>query len=246
MHDWTNLQWPEAPFGAEQRPFGHHADMVTAVALDWTDRPDTGPLPVAAATVYLRVRRRGSAEEVRADTLPIGFRVTVIDDPAEVPGLSAVLDRALTRARRHAAILAGHALGDDLARILALSSAALRGAAGARAGWADRAVSQRGMAVMVDTAAEASTTGAALDVAVTPSRLSTSGGPGWSAAAARAVLARCAAIGLTAALHAGRYRWEGTFGLSEAIDRAAWDMLAPHTDSAAAGDAGPPVTSAGA
>lgn len=243
MHEATNLQWPEAPFGAEQRPFGRHTDMMTAVALDWADRSDTGPLPMAAATVYLRVRRRGNAEEIRPDTLPIGFRVTVLDDPAEVPDLFAVLDRALTRARRHAAVLAGYAFGDDLARMLALSTVPLRGAAGALAGWADRTVSQRGMAVMVDTAVEASNTGAALDVAVTPPRPSTPAGPGWSAAAARAVLARCAAIGLTAAVHAGRYRWAGTFGLSDAIDRAAWDMLTPYANGAAGGDAGPPVAS---
>jgi hypothetical protein len=48
------------------------------------------------------------------------------------------------------------------------------------------------------------------------------------------VLSRALAIGLTAAVHAGRYRWEGTFRVTDAIDRAGWDVLATEAAGTAA------------
>jgi len=240
VHDYTNLQWPEAPFGAEQRPFGRHWDMLAAFAVDWAPSPDADDLaPVAGAAVYLRVRRHGTAYDISGDTLSIGFRATVLDDPAEVPPLLAVLDRALIRARRHAAILAGHDFGRDLARMQDLSPTPLRGAAGVAEAWADRSTKGRGLAVMIDTADEAAGTGAALDIATAGAPVPMVDGPTGAATAARAVLARALAIGLTAAVHAGRYRWEGTFPVAEAIDRAAWDVLSTDPTPAATAD---PVT----
>jgi hypothetical protein len=246
VRDFTNLQWPEAPFGAEQRPFGRHWDMLTAFATDWADRPDATVLPVAAATVYLRVRRHGSRYDIGTETLSIGFRAAVLDDPAEAPNLVAVVDRALTRARRHAVILAGHALGDDLAQMMALSATPLRGAVGMAEAWADRASPGRGLAVMIDTAAEAGTTGAALDRATAPLLVPTPDSPACCATTARAVLARALAIGLTAAVHAGRYRWEGTFRVADAIDSAAWDVLTTGATTAPSDPTGRPPTPGGA
>ena len=238
MRDVTNLQWPEAPFGAEQRPFGRRWDMLAAFAIDWADRPDAEAIPVAAATVYLRVRRHGSAYDISADTLSIGFRATVLDDPAEVPDLLGVVDRALTRARRHAAILAGHDLDIDLSQMMALSETPLRGALGVAEAWADRTTKGRGLALMVDTDAEASATGAALDMPVAgPWMAPMLDGPICTTTAARAVLARALAIGLTAAVHAGRYQWEGTFPVGAAVDRAAWDILSTDAPDAAVGTA---------
>ncbi|GAB3849152.1 hypothetical protein GCM10029963_33110 [Micromonospora andamanensis] len=49
--------------------------------------------------------------------------------------------------------------------------------------------------------------------------------PACAAETGRYVLGRGLAIGLTAAVHAGRYRWEGTFHATDAVDRAAWDVL---------------------
>jgi hypothetical protein len=128
--DFTNLQWPEVPFGAEQRLFGKLTDMVAAFAVEWADRPDAEPLPVSAATVYLRVRKHGTALRIGPETLSIGFRASVIDRAADVLDLLALVDRALTRARRHVVIVAGHRLGGDLSRMAALSSVPMRGAAG--------------------------------------------------------------------------------------------------------------------
>jgi len=58
VREFTNLGWPETPFGAEQRPFGQHIDMLAACTFEWTDQPGASEtVPVAVSSVYLRVRR---------------------------------------------------------------------------------------------------------------------------------------------------------------------------------------------
>jgi hypothetical protein len=149
-----------------------------------------------------------------------------VDDPAEVPHLLGLVDRALTRARRHAAILAGHRFDRDLDDMIELSPTPLRGATGVTEAWEDRSTKGRGLALMVDTSADASSTGAALEMALTPPLAELPDWPIDTTSWARAVLARALAIGLTAAVHAGRYTWEGIFHVGAAVDRAAWDVLA--------------------
>lgn len=81
------------------------------------------------------------------------------------------------------------------------------------------------MALMVDTAVDAATTRAGLDLPLDPVPVLLPDSAMCSATVARAGLARCLAIGLTAAMHAGRYQWQGTFPVADAVDRAAWDVL---------------------
>jgi hypothetical protein len=245
VRDFTNLQWPEAPFGGEQRPFGKRAGTVAAFAVDLADRPDADPLPVGAATVYLRVRKHGSALDIGPDTLSIGFRATVIDYAADVLDLLALVDRALTRARRHAVIVAGHRFEGDLSRMTLLSSVPMRGAAGVLAAWADRGNRERGVALMVDTDVEACAVGAALDMSLDPLPAPVPDSSACCASVARAVLARCLAVGLAAAVYAGRYQWEGAFPIGADIDRAAWDVLSDAGSETADDTAGRPVTRTG-
>lgn len=226
MREFTNLAWPETPFGAEQRPFGRHIDMLAACTFEWTGEPEASErVPVAVSSVYLRVRRRGSTQQVSDDTLSIGFRTAVIEDRAEVPDLLTLADRALTRARRHAAIMAGHWLRPDLDRINTWSAVPLRGVDGVLSAWSDRTEKQRGVAVMIDTGSEANKTGADLGMSLEPVPEQVPDCPGCAAEVARRALARCLAVGLTAALHTSRYAWEGRFCLPEAIERAGWDVL---------------------
>lgn len=238
MHDYTNLGWPEAPFGADQRPFGLPSDILAAFAVEWAARRDERPVPVGVAAVCLRVRRHGPAQLVDAGNLSIGFRATVIENTTEVPNLLALLDRALTRARRHATILAGHHLDSDLNRMTGLCTVPLRGVAGVLTGWANRDTRERGMALMVDTDVEARPLAAHLDVPLDPLPVPLPDTPTCCAAVAQTVLTRGLAIGLTAAVYAGRYQWEGTFPLSDVIDREAWDILGQERQDHAAG--GPP------
>jgi hypothetical protein len=85
--------------------------------------------------LYLRVRRHGTDQPIGDDTLSLGFRATVMDESADLPELLAVVDRALTRARRHATIVTGHALCEDLAQMMALSEHRYGGSPG----WPTRA-----------------------------------------------------------------------------------------------------------
>lgn len=237
MREYTNLHWPQTPFGAEQRPFGRHWDMLTACTVAWTGRLGVGALPVASAAVYLRVRRHGPAQLVTDDTLSIGFRTVVIEDAAEVPHLLTVTDQELTGARRLGVVLAGHRLDAELTRMSTLSGVPLRGAAEVLSAWANRSVKQRGMAVMVDTAAEAATTGAELGMPVQPVPEVMPDCPACTAQVARRALGRCLAVGLTAAAYTGRYVWDGTFRVADAIDQAGWDVLATGAAGCPAADA---------
>jgi hypothetical protein len=230
VRKFTNLQWPETPFGAEQRPFGQHWDMLTACTIEWAGQVDAEALPVASSAVYLRVRRHGAGHRVTDETLSIGFRTVVIEDAAEVPDLLNLTDRVLIGARRLGAILAGHHLDGDLTRMNTLSAVPLRGAAEVLSAWANRAVKQRGTALMIDTALEASAAGAELNMALDPVSERMPDCPACAADVARRALARCLAVGLTGAVHAGRYTWEGTFRVRDAIDRAGWDVLTTGTD----------------
>ena len=226
MREFTNLAWPETPFGAEQRPFGKHIDMLTACTFEWTNEPDVWrTVPVVVSLVYLRIRRRGNTQQVSDDTLSIGFRAAVIEDRSEVPALLTLADRALTRARRHAAIMAGHWLRPDLTRLNACSAVPLRGVDGVLSAWADRTETQRGLAVMIDTGSEANKTGADICMSLEPVAERVPDCPGCTGQVAQRALARCLGVGLTAALHTSRYTWEGSFCVPEAIERAGWDVL---------------------
>lgn len=244
MREYTNLQWPETPFGAEQRPFGRHWDMLTACTLEWTVGADGGTLPVASSFVYLRVRKHGTAHAISEGTLSIGFRAVVIDDPGQVPDMLTVTERELSGARRLGAILAGHALSRDLKRMTALSGTPLRGAIEVQAAWTHRDVKQRGTAIMIDTAVEAAETGTRLGMPTDPAPARMPDCPACVGDVARRALARCLAVGLTAASHTQRYTWEGTFRVADAIECAGWDVLGPGPDAAGcpSRNAGGPVT----
>ena len=77
----------------------------------------------------------------------------------------------------------------------------------------------------MDTDKEARDSQADLDVTLDPLPVRTAGGVASCVALGQATLAhatpaRCLAIGLTAARQTGRYRWDATFGVQEAIRRA--------------------------
>ncbi len=207
--------------------------MLTAITVEWATGSHAEAVPVAAATVYLRVRRHEGFIEVTADTLSIGFRSTVIEHPDEVPDLLALVDRALVRARRHAPILAGHALDADLASMTALSATRRPGMVGVHLAWSTRSTQERGLALMVDTSQDANSVD--LDTTLDRLRVNMPDSPGRCADVARTALMRCLAVGLTAAVHTSRYRWEGTFPVRHAVDQAGWDVFGNDTRPAQAG-----------
>ncbi len=183
--------------------------------------------------MYLRTRRTGTLR-VTPDTLNVGFRVAVIDEPREVPALVDLFDRALVRARRHALALGGHGLADDLRVIAGLDKdRRLPGVTGVSQAWVDRTSKGRGMAHMVDTRHDvADTRTARLDApldasAVTMCPTSTRDAELTAATS----LTRCLAIALTVAWHRDAYRWDGTFSVRNAIASVAWDRFTELTQA---------------
>lgn len=226
MRDYTNLAWPEAPFGADQRPFGKPARILAAAAVEWAPGNCGARLPVCAATVYLRTRRAGTLQ-VDPNTLNVGFRVVVLDEADEAHALIDLFDRALARGRRHAVALAGHGLANDLKAIAGLAGRRLPGVVGVSLAWAERASKGRSMARMVDTRHDVApmTTGR-VDVPLEAGAAVTAPTSTRSAdLIAEASLIRCLAIALTAAWHVDTYRWDGTFSVRTAAAANAWDRF---------------------
>lgn len=80
MKDITNLAWPNEPFGVgHHRPWGRTSKTLCAIQVQLADA-----LPGSVgcvASVYLRIDREPL--QVASATLPVGFRVTIAEDPTE-------------------------------------------------------------------------------------------------------------------------------------------------------------------
>ena len=225
MRNFTNLSWPDGPYGSEFRPFGKREHLLTAVAVDWTYIPET--VPVSVSVVYLRVRP-ATTLHVDEKSLTIGFHTTAIESGHETDTQLAHLDKVLVGARRHATILAGHRLQDDLTQVLKLTDWRLPGVQGVSEAWTDRHAKGRGIAHMLDTCLDVpESERPELDVSLDPLTIVDDGRMDYDLAAVIAVrsLARCLAIGLTAAVHTGRFRWDGAFSAQAVIANAAWDVF---------------------
>jgi hypothetical protein len=233
MRDYTNLNWPDGPFGAEFRPFGRPSKLLTAVAIGWTS---TGAyravsVPVAACSVYLRIRAAQTLD-VSGDTLAVGFRVTVVEAQEDTEDQLGVVDRCLIGARRHAAILAGQYLERDLDRLDQVANRRLPGVIGVREAWAARSVKGRGLATMIDTGLDLTGQSLPLDAPLDLPQVMTI--PETAADASRVAqhaLQCCLAIGLTAAAHAGRMTWTHTFPVVAAVSTTAWDVFAARSNA---------------
>lgn len=236
MREATNLGWADTPFGAERRPFAERTPLLAAfTVLTRAASPD------AMGAVYLRLPR-GRTLAVTERTLRFGFHAVAAEDPAETLLVAAGLDALLVQARRRAAILAGHRLADDLAR-LAAAGAPTRGITALAAAWPGE-TAQPSLARLHDTAR--GSTPVVLEDVCTAFHLhglfaesGTSADParvGYGASAGapqilRQVVLRALAIALVAARSTGHYQWD-QLNLDDVVEAAAWDQT---TDIPAAG-----------
>lgn len=220
MSEFTNLSWPDTPFGAKKRPQGRRSQMVCAVDVTWrpVQSQDGGPQPANAALVYLRV---DPARTLRVDpaTLLVGFHAVVRDDGDDPTALLGVLDAALVGALRHARVLAGRQLGASLACLAPLARERPRGITSTFAAWGTRADDTRGRARLRDIADLPISAPIELGPRTDP-RLARPAGE------AREAVTSCLAIALAAAAQEGLLMWDGTFPARVAVDAAGWDVLA--------------------
>lgn len=227
MREYTNLLWPEGPFGADRRPFGKPSPMIAAFTVDWTAQD----LPAAAAAAYLRVKRAGTVE-VSPVTMNPGLVAVAAEEQADPLRIVGWLDRGLVRARRHATVLAGHNLADTLTAASTLVDKPLAGLTGVAASWAVRGNKERGTARMIDTASSLDDPQAFAQRLSAPLRRATPAVWPQTAEtqtdAALSCLVRCLAVGLAAAWQVEAYRWDlsgGPLSVERAVAHAAWDTF---------------------
>jgi hypothetical protein len=228
MHEATNLSWTDTPFGGARRPFADRTPLLAAFSINATDHSPTG-----AAAVYLPLPHT-RALTVTDSTVRFGFHALAAEEPSEAAAVAAAVDALLVQARRQAAILAGHRLGDQLAALTAASADAgqpTRGITAVRAAWHSQPW-ERGLARLHDIGPQPGPAALA-DICVgqdlhdLPVDAPPAGADGTCAATQilRQLVAHALAIALIAARNAERYRW-GTLHLDTVVEAAAWDQLA--------------------
>ena len=228
MRTYTNMTWPDDPYRTGQQLYRRPVPRLAAFTARRTAAG--GRLaPAAVAIVYLPLHRTRTLT-VTEQTLTFGFRAASTGDAAEMPGLAAIADLDLMQARRHAAILAGHRLADDLAVLRQADDAAVwRGLAAVEREWANRG----------EATGRAATFDCQLDLPGSPSLeqacqqagiISPHGSPpgedrsaGHQAAAL--TVERALMIALLCARHQGRYDWAGTLRTGQVMAAATWDCL---------------------
>ncbi len=247
MLTWTNMTRPGDPYRTGQQLYRRPSPQLAAFTVT-TPAGHGHSLPYSYAVVYLPLHRT-RAVTVTEETVAFGFRTASIDDDDEVHALAAVADLDLMQARRHAAILTGHALLADISVLRTAGTAALRGLAAVGSAWADRAGSARGMAVMIDTAEDLPGAGGVAGACGQASIRVCGGGAcrcwqgeqGGGEPVAGLVVGRALAIALMCARHMDRYQWDGTLNIRRILAAHAWDCL-PQPGPCDLSDATPPNT----
>src|ERR1700722_3631789 len=153
MHTWSNMAWPDDPYGTGQQLYRRPSPQLAAFTL-LTVSHDSDSTSSAFAVVYLPLYRRGKVA-VTEGTLTFGFCVFSVTDTTEMPDLAAAASLSLMHSWHHAAIFTGLAMDDDIA-ILRSSAVgqALRGLKAVQQAWVDRSRPTPGTADVFDCATD--------------------------------------------------------------------------------------------
>jgi hypothetical protein len=230
MRTYTNLAWPEDPYRTGQQLYRRPPPRLAAVTMNRAGDGSRRLACLSVAIVYLPLHRTKTLT-VTGQTVAFGFHAASIAGTAEAPGLARLAGLDLLQARRHAAVLTGHMLGDDLTALRNLAGDLVpRGIVALEREWADRHDPASGKAAMLDCGLDLPG-GAPLAEACQQARISVSTeAPALDAPAAgelTVIMAvhRALAIALVAARHLDRYTWEGTLHTHEILAAGAWDRL---------------------
>ncbi|WP_433145197.1 hypothetical protein ACQPZ8_01655 [Actinomadura nitritigenes] len=121
---WTNMAWPEDPYGSGQT-LRTKPRLLTATVTCSANHAQQR-VPLAHAVVYLRLHRTKAIDATEG--LAFGFRAAAALAPDETAELVRLADLDLLRARRLAQVLAGHCLELDLNVLQAATTTARTGA----------------------------------------------------------------------------------------------------------------------
>jgi hypothetical protein len=231
MKTFTNMAWPDDPYCTGQQLYRRPSPRLIAFTVDQFTTASLGA-PHAFAVVHLPLHRT-QALAVTEQTLAFGFLAASIDSGNELSVLAKLADLDLMQARRHAAVLAGYQLTDDLVALQSgVREAVLRGVVAVEQEWAARGSSVRGRAAMFDCGLDLPNT-ASLEEAcehsgIIPAPVRSVGAPDVSASAQHAAaiaLERALAIAMVSARYLGRYTWEGSLQIEVAMAASAWDCF---------------------
>ncbi len=231
METYTNMAWPDDPYRTGQQLYRRPVPRLAAFTIDQARRSNPRA-PHAIAIVYLPLHRT-QALAVTEQRLAFGFRAASIDSGTEASVLAKVADLDLMQARRHAAVLAGHRLADDLDALQnSAGGAVLRGVAAVAREWVDRRAPARGRAAMFDCGLDLPSA-APLEEArerlgITSPRVHSFAERDALANGKRAAamaVERALSIAMVSARHLGRYTWEGTLHTQVLMAANAWDCF---------------------
>jgi hypothetical protein len=225
MQTWTNLAWPDAPYRTGQQLYRRPAPRLAAFTT-WPAATSDRAVPATAAIVYLPLHRTRPVT-VTAPTLTFGFRAASTSDPAEMPDMATVADLDLMQARRHAAILTGYHLANDLFALQDADSAAIRrGLAAVASDWGSRGPAT-GRAALFDCGLDLPgglpLEQACLHAGISPMSADVTRLEDWHPV--MLAVGRALTISLLCARHQGRYRWPGTLDIEAVLAAGAWDCL---------------------
>ena len=233
MRTWTNLAWPDDPYRTGQQLYRRPAQRLAAFTT-WPAVAGGQPVPVTTAIVYLPLHRTQPVT-VTGQTLTFGFRAASATDQSEIPGVAAVADLDLMQARRHAAVLAGYHLADDLAALQRADGGAVwRGLAAVAGDWATRSPAAGRAALFdcgLDLPGSLPLEQACRQAGISPMGAGTAWPEQWHPV--MLTVERALAVALLCARRQGRYEWAGTLHTRAAMAASAWDCL-PWPETAAA------------
>jgi len=233
----TNLAWPEDLYRTGQQLYRKPPPRLAAVTTSRTR--SGGPACHSVAIVYLPLHRTKTLT-ITGQTVAFGFCAASTTSTGEAPALARLAGLSLLQARRHAAVLAGHMLGEDLMALRDLAGDLVpRGIVAVERDWAGRHAPACGKAAMLDCGLDLPG-GASLPDACQQARISVStqaatrDAPETGELAVVMAVHRALAIALVAARHLDRYTWEGTLHTYEILAAGAWDCLPLPADQPAA------------
>lgn len=237
MRTYTNLAWPEDPYRTGQQLYRRPAPRLAAVTMGGAG--GSGRLAGRSVAIVYMPLHRTKTLTVTGQTVAFGFRAASTIGTSEEAALARLAGLDLLQARRHAAVLTGHLLGEDLVALRNLAGDLVpRGVVAMEREWADRHGPASGKAALLDCGLDVPG-GASLPDACRQARISISAeaapldAPGPDLAVVMAV-DRALAIALVAARHLDRYTWEETLHTHEILAAGAWDCLPLQSGQSAA------------
>ncbi|HEV2374923.1 MAG TPA: hypothetical protein VGS19_22535 [Streptosporangiaceae bacterium] len=228
MQTYTNLAWPQDPYRTGQQLYRHPGPRLAAFT---AVRGSSGSRPAcyAVAIVYLPLHRTKTLT-VTQETVTFGFHAGGADGEADSRALGALADLDLLQARRHAAVLTGHLLSEDLTAVRALAGDLVpRGVAALEGEWADRRSLAPGQAALLDCGLDLPgmppLPKACQRASITSATCAAANTPVTGEVAVVTAVNRALCIALVAARHLDRYTWEAALDVEEIVTAGAWDSF---------------------